>query len=89
MVELRQQVDARGLPFDFDKAYRDGRYVAIVPRSESAPILVRQRLAESDAALLLRLVNEARESQGLYGPCVAVVQPPRRRARAATQRKSR
>lgn len=89
MVELRQQVDSRGVPFDFDKAYRDGKYVAIVPRCEGAPVLVRQRIAESDAAALLRLVNEARERQGIYGPCVSVTQPPRQRVTAAKQRMRR
>ncbi len=79
MIELRQQVDAMGQPFDIDKAYRDGRFVAIVPREEDPPVIVRQRMAESEAALLLKEVNEARETQGLFGPCVSVLQPPRRK----------
>lgn len=89
MIELRQQVDSRGQPFDFDKVYRDGRFVAIVPRCEDAPVLSRQRIAESEAAALLRLVNEAREGQGLFGPCESVTQPARPRFKTNVKRKAR
>ncbi len=76
VVELRQQVETlRREPLEIDKVYRNGKAVGLVGRNRNSAVHVFKRYAASEAASLLEAVNDAREVQGLYGPCVGILQP--------------